>query len=70
MPKKLLYGLVSPSKTENTIIAISYNKDKLIEYYNRLKILDNDLNLILALLDVDIENNILAPFGKSEVTKI
>lgn len=67
---KTLYGLVSPSETENLVAAISYNKERLIEYYNILKSVDNDINLIVAVIDVDLEEKVLTLFGKSEVTKL
>lgn len=67
---KPLYGIVSPSDSENLIIAISYNEKKLIEYYKTLKSVDSDMNIIMVKTDYDLEENILLPFGMSEAKKI
>lgn len=67
---KLLYSIVSPSNSENLFIAISYNKEKIVKYYNLLKSVNPNMDIIIAKTDYDLEEEVLLPFGMPEVKKV
>lgn len=67
---KILYAIVSPSETENIIIAVSYNKEKIVDYYRYLKTTDSSANFIIAKTDCNLNDNMLFIFGKGEIKRI